>query len=138
SLERLGQVLRKRNKLAEAEATFREALTMLKAMYGNDHAAVAKCLSYLVEVFKKGGRLVETEATLREILAIQKKVLGVQSPEVANARGKLLWALEQQHKYAEAEPLMLEANEALQQNRQADPKDRRETIERLCSFYESW
>jgi hypothetical protein len=46
--------------------------------------------------------------------------------------------LDKQHKHAEAEPLLLEANEIAQQSPQLSVKDKRDSIERLCRFYIDW
>ena len=43
-----------------------------------------------------------------------------------------------QRRHAEAEPLVLEGNEILQQDRKADPADQREAIELLGKFYTDW
>ena len=69
---------------------------------------------------------------------MQKKLLGSKDPEVAHALSNLLWVFSQQRKFAEAEPLMLEYHDILQQDQKADPKEQRAAIERLCSFYIEW
>src|SRR6266511_3456874 len=90
------------------------------------------------QVLRKQEKFAEAESVRREALTMLKESLGPQHPEVAEARKNLIWTLSQLRKFAEAEPLMLETHDFVQQNPKAPPTEKRATIERLWKFYIEW
>ena len=77
------------------------------------------------------GRQGEAIKLRQEVLVLSRKALGPKHPDTFQAVVALSEMYGTERRYTEAEPLMLEANEILQQNQKADLKDQREAIRRL-------
>ena len=76
-------------KLAEAEASFQEALAMQKRLLGGEHPSIATSLNNLGAVQRDERKLGEAETSIREALAMRQKLLGNQHPSVAASQRDL-------------------------------------------------
>ena len=72
--ETLAEVYEDAGKFDEAEATYRRALALKRAQFGDEHAFVAGSLLGISSSEMKAGRYAEAEATAREGIAIAEKV----------------------------------------------------------------
>ncbi len=119
SMHDLGQLLRlwggeaggdgEGNVYGEAEALFRSALALRKALLGEEHVDVAETLNNLAVVLREQGKYAEAEAMFRESLALWKKSTGEESRSIATVLNNLAAAFREQGKYAEAETMLREA-----------------------------
>ena len=81
--DRLGFALHNQNRMAEAEALFRQNVTMRKNLLGTEHPNVSGSLDSLAWELAGEGKLAEAEATEREALATSRKTVGEQHPNTA-------------------------------------------------------
>jgi serine/threonine protein kinase len=79
-----GLDFREKNNLPEAEAAYRQALSLARELYGNDHIEVAYTLCFLGSTLAREGKFAEAEPFYREALAISKKLLHSPEQHVAN------------------------------------------------------
>ena len=77
-------VLFQQGKYAEAERLAKEALTMAKEKFGEDHPKVATCLDSLAMIYSTQGKYREAEPLYKEILAIREKTLGPNHADVVH------------------------------------------------------
>ena len=77
-------VLFQQGKYTEAEKLAKEALTMAKEKFGQDHPKVASCLDSLAMIYSTQGKYKETEPLYKEILRIQEKTLGQNHPDLVH------------------------------------------------------
>jgi serine/threonine protein kinase len=75
---------REKNHLPEAEAAYRQALSLARELYGNDHIEVAYTLCFLGSTLARQGKFAEAEPFYREALAISKKLLHSPEQHLAN------------------------------------------------------
>jgi serine/threonine protein kinase len=127
----------------DAAALYRELLLLDPKLRGvpNDHPERATALIQLGKVLLQIGRPAEAEPILRECLAIRTR----QQPEdwpAFNARALLGEALLGQQKYAEAEPLLVQAYEGLKRREAHVPRTTLaplgEVLERIVRLYDEW
>jgi len=102
-LHRLGNTLRLRGRLEEAEPLLMEALEVLPPNHVEALQRRTVILTTLGHVRRARGDATRAEALYREVLATRLTVWGKEHPEVANALVNLAGALSDQGRYAEAE-----------------------------------
>ena len=107
----LAQLLRRTNRLGEAEPLMRRALEIDKATLGEQHPTVAICLNNLAQLMLDTNRLGEAEPLMRRALEIDKATLGEQHPTVAICLNNLAQLMLDTNRLGEAEPLMRRALE---------------------------
>ncbi len=105
SLNKLGRLKEERGRYEEAEALFREALSIRRELYGEEHKDVATSLNNLGLVLHQRGRTEEGERRLREALQMRRKLLGEENSEVATSMNNLAWLLHDRGRLAEAASL---------------------------------
>jgi serine/threonine protein kinase len=66
---------REKNHLPEAEEAYRQALSLARELYGNNHIEVAYTLCFLASTLDREGKFAEAEPFYREAIAISKKLL---------------------------------------------------------------
>ncbi len=137
-MNNMGEWHHDRGRMDEAEAMYLAALNLRKGLPRDSPADVAESLASLGRLYGENGRSADAEAKFREVLTIRKNLNGPSDREVIHLTCDLAVTLMRQRKHAEAEPLLLEANDALQLDQQADPKVRRSTIEQIWKFYIDW
>jgi tetratricopeptide (TPR) repeat protein len=128
--------------LATAEALWRELLEDQEKFLAPDSLALADNRFQLANCLLWLGNYGEAESLLRKCQQVFDHEQRGRS-STFRVRGLLWWALLGQKKYAEAEPLLVQAHEGLRQRR-ADPASEpatsflNETVERLVQLYEAW
>jgi tetratricopeptide (TPR) repeat protein len=149
----------------EAEPLYREHLQSQTTRYPATNDSVAGAAYALAGLLhdwawsergaadksKAAERAREAERLLRDCLATRAKTLGPGSSGLAQTRSRLggalvaiavidstLTAEARLAQFTEAESLLLKAHEALRQNESAEPKYKRDALERLVRLYEAW
>ena len=131
TLHGLADVLETQNKLAEAELLFREGLELAQKRYGKERWEVSEPLAHLARVLLKEEKFAEAESLARECLALGEK-LKPDSPRTLEARSLLGASLVGEKRYAEAEPLLLSAYDAVKSREKEIPADHlKRTLESL-------
>jgi serine/threonine protein kinase/tetratricopeptide (TPR) repeat protein len=90
-------------------AMAREALRLRRALYGEDHLAVAECLTVCGAVLLYLADFPNAETNHREALRIKRKLLGEDDPEVARSIHNVGLVLSEEGRLQEAEPMLREA-----------------------------
>jgi tetratricopeptide (TPR) repeat protein len=90
----------------EAEASFREALTLEERVFGKDHPEYGVSLHALAVVLERQGQNREAEALLRQALEVKEKVLGMGHPSLCPTLVNLAVVLADRGKAEEGEPLI--------------------------------
>jgi eukaryotic-like serine/threonine-protein kinase len=105
SLISLADMIKRRGKLAEAEALAREGLAMWRRLRGREKpdADLALALNTTGAVLWRAGKAEEAEVVHREALAMWRQLGHPESPELATALQLLGTVLDQQGRWAEAE-----------------------------------
>ena len=92
-----------------AEPMYREALSLARRLYPNDHADVATCMSEFARGLRDLGKLSEAEALSRDALAMFRRLYGDRHRETMISAQSLAGILAEQEKLKEAESLYREA-----------------------------
>ena len=90
-------------------AMAREALRLRRALYGEDHLAVAECLTACGAAMLYLADFAGAETSHKEALRIKRKLLGEDHPAVALSIHNVGWVLFQEGKLNEAEEMLREA-----------------------------
>jgi len=115
ALFRLGQLHRVQGDLEKSERLFRQALEIRRQVLGESHAAVAETLSDLGSLLRRTD-LDAAEAAHRQALAIRRGLFPPDHPDVSDSINNLALVLDNQGRYAEAEPLFRELVELDRKN----------------------
>ena len=161
----LAENLYRQSKFAEAEPLYREALASRRARLAAEHEGVLSFTASLARllagwawteraskpVSEIAGRSREAEHLLRDCLAIRERDRNLTHWRIADVKSRLGEALMsvaatdptlgpagRLAHLAEAEPLLLEGNERLQQSKSAGIKYQRDALVRLVRLYETW
>jgi tetratricopeptide (TPR) repeat protein len=113
SLIFLGYSVTGQHRAAEAEPLYREAVSIQRKVFGNEHPAVATFLQYLGWNLLNQDKLTEAEGPLTEALEMRRKLLGPNHFDAAVSLHILGDLKARQRRYSEAEPLFREALEIL-------------------------
>jgi serine/threonine protein kinase/tetratricopeptide (TPR) repeat protein len=138
SLVNLANVLLDKGDYAGAEKLYREALAMQRKLLGSDHPSVAGSLIGLAAISNGSGKPAQGEAFAREGLAVREKGLPKGHPDTAEAESILGACLVAEHRYDEAEPLLLGSSAILKAKRTERSRQAREALQRLVQLYEAW
>jgi serine/threonine protein kinase/tetratricopeptide (TPR) repeat protein len=117
----LADFLRQQGKLAEAEATLREAVSIQRQRLGNEHPNMPVLLEKLANVLGEEKKLEESGVLLREALTLRRKTNGDQDPEVAKWYKELSDMLRSQGRHTEVEALHRETLAIAQKSAASDP-----------------
>jgi tetratricopeptide (TPR) repeat protein len=104
----LGLVLNSQRKLGEAEEAIREALTIQRKLFREEHPDVAVSLYNLARVLYHQGKLSEAEGVYRDSLAMRRKLMGNDHLQVEVALRDLAEVCWAEGKSTEAESLLRE------------------------------
>ena len=107
----LAQLLKRTNRLGEAEPLMWRALEIDEAAFGEQHPNVATRLNNLAILLQDTNRIEEAEPLMRRALEIDVAALGKQHPNVAIDLNNLAQMLKDTNRLGEAEPLMRRALE---------------------------
>ena len=105
---------------AEADALFREALTLIRADPGENSVSFGNLLNTIGSAYVIRGELREAERFLKRSLATKLELLPANHPGVANSLHNLAVLHLQTGEYAAAEELVLEALKDRVSNRSSD------------------
>ena len=105
----LAQLLKRTNRLGEAEPLMRQALGINVTVFGEQHPTVAACLNNLAALLRTPTDIEEAEPLMRQALGINVTVFGEQHPTVATRLSNLAALLRDTNRIEEAEPLMRQA-----------------------------
>ena len=136
-LNSLAASLEAQNRLKEAESLFNESLQISERYFDADHPRVLTYTLNRARVRIERGRAAGTEGALRRVLAARQRLLPPGDWRIAQAQSLLGAALLARRRFAEAEPLMLDADGVLSPNPGAEGDERRANRERLVWLYTS-
>jgi tetratricopeptide (TPR) repeat protein len=138
----LAEVLLRRGKLDEAEVLCREALRIGRQHFPTDqyptgHASVVLATITLGEILIARGRPDEAEPLLRECLVFADRNVP-DYPRAGIVRRALGLALVRQKRFAEAEPMLLDAHESLAANTGPRSFETQQAVAALVELYDAW
>lgn len=134
----LGAVLLRKGELDEAETLTREALAIQRNLLGNEHSVVAGSLVSLANILQAKGKTLDAIASAKEVLAMPEDKLPADHKYRARAKSVLGAALASQSKYAQAEPLLLEAYRVQLDRDKGGLYTTNLTLQRIVSLYMAW
>ena len=122
ALLNLGCSISEQGRFAEAEPILREALDMAERVTGTSHPALDSYITSLSGVLIELGELEQAEALFRQAVGSLENGLPDGHWRAARARSALGECLRLQGRHDEAEPLLVEACEALRRTEDAAPE----------------
>jgi CHAT domain-containing protein len=134
-LSNLAALLRKTERLAEAEPLMRRALAIEEAAVGPDHPRVAVHLNNLAQVLVASGRAAEAEPLMRRSLAIDETRFGPNHPNVARNLNNLAQLLKDIDRMEESEPMLQRALTILESNYGPNHPSVAELLSNLALLY---
>jgi serine/threonine protein kinase/tetratricopeptide (TPR) repeat protein len=135
-LNNLGHSLREQGKHAEAAAAHDEALRIARTRFGDVHPQIAMHLVNIARVRVAEDRPADAEPLLHQALAIRRRAYTEDDWRIGATKSLLGAALMALGRYAEAERLLLEAEQTLDDVGGAQGRERRSTRARLVALYE--
>ncbi len=138
SLNNLAMLLQTKGDYAAAEPLLREALALRRKLLGDEHPTVAQSLSNLAMSLEARGDPVAAQSLYQEALLIYEKGLPPGHPRTANAQAGLGKTLTQLGRFAEAEPLLLAAWDALAAHAHPPPGFVKGTLDATVALYDAW
>ena len=136
TLNNLANAIEAQGRLAEAQSLFEEAVRIARPQWGDDHPRVAVMMLNLARVRIARGRGAATEPALRHVLELRQRMLKAGDWRIAQAKSLLGASLLAQARYAEAEPLMLAADDGLEPLPGQQSRERLANRARLVALYE--
>ncbi len=116
-LHNLAIVLRRQDKLAEAEEYCRQAIAMNQRLYGERHLSIARNLNNLALIRRMQGRFEEAVDIQRQNLELRRELLGEDHPRLAISMNNLaVVLLHELNRPVEAEALYRSAIDLYQRN----------------------
>ena len=137
-LYNLAKPLRAQGKYDQAAAALEEALEITRPL-GENHSRTLRFTVSLALTRVEQGRAREAEPMLRRALEVQRRTLRPGDTRLGQTVSVLGDALTRLGRYAEAEPLLLEAERILRGPKPGlDGEDARANRPRLFALYEAW
>jgi serine/threonine-protein kinase len=130
----LASALRAQGRYDEAEAALREALTA-EVSRPTDRAVM---LGTLASVLREKGDLVGAAQVQREVVDMLRVQPGPITPLLASSVAKLADILREQHRYAEAEQVLLDGLQPIEAALGPEHPGVRHLREKLAALYEAW
>lgn len=121
-----------------AEGMLQAAVTTDRKTQGEDHPNVLYILAHLAWVLQNEGKLAAAESSRGESSALRSKHGDYSVRAWSESNYDLADVLQAQGKFPQAEPLLSETAEYLQQCAAVNAPLRRRGLERLVRFYEAW
>jgi hypothetical protein len=131
----LSAAIEAQGRLREAEALLDESLRIVDRQFPADHPRVLLFAINRARIRIKRGHAAETEPVLRRALAAREQLYPADDWRVAQARSLLGAALIAQHRFEDAEPLMLDADRVLKAVPGPEGDERRDNRARLVRLY---
>ncbi|HEY7089322.1 MAG TPA: serine/threonine-protein kinase [Tepidisphaeraceae bacterium] len=137
-LNNLGTVLRFEDKYPDAETVYREALDICKRTLPPPHPGTANCQRNLAYALEKQGRPDEAASMYRDAVASFEQIYGKEHWETANARWGLGTTLVEMKRYADAEPVLLDAERGLKNAPPTQHQRHDLCVAEIVSMYTAW
>tara|TARA_R110002072_G_scaffold13418_12_gene56289 strand:+ start:48914 stop:52729 length:3816 start_codon:yes stop_codon:yes gene_type:complete len=109
TLLELGSIYQAQGKLADAEATYKEALQGLVELLGDAHPSSLVARNNLGLIYEKSGLYDQAEPMLKETLSKMERILGEDNVQTLNVRNNLALLFESQGNFREAEPMYIKS-----------------------------
>src|SRR5690606_9469180 len=122
-------------RLDEAQAMLERAVRIAHEQVGDEHPRTLIFLTNLSRVRIARGDAAATEETLRQVLRARERLYPAGNWRIAQTQSLLAAALLAEGRYADAEPLMLAADRALQPIAGTQGRERADNRARLASLY---
>ena len=137
TLANLSAALREQGKYDEAAAAMEKAIEVAKPL-GVDHPSQATYTMHLARIEVNRRRAAEGEKLARDALRRREQLYTKGDWRIGAAKSVLAEALTALGRYAEAEPLLLDAHAVLRDVPGPQGRDAKTTRERLVALYEAW
>ena len=137
ALCKLSGPLRKQGRYDEAAAALREALDIIRPASGANHPLIAECTADLARVYLAQGHAAAAEPLARESLDIRRRIFREGNWQTASTEslfGAVLTAL---GRYAEAETLLLHAQQVLKDIPGEQGEEFRANRQRLAALFQA-
>jgi tetratricopeptide (TPR) repeat protein len=134
ALRNLAFALDVQRKLPEAEALLQETVRIAETQLGVEHPRMVDAALDLARVQGARGRAAGTEATLRRALEVRERLYPAGDWRIGQAQSLLGASLLAQRRYAEAEPLMLAADQSLKPVAGRQGRERDDNLARLATL----
>jgi serine/threonine protein kinase/Tfp pilus assembly protein PilF len=122
---------------SEALAKYESALQMYQRLFPDDHPHVATNLNNVAGCLRSLGRSSEALSTYESALAMRRRILDRGHPDILATETTLGDLLVDLLRFAEAEALLLDTVEELDQNQSAPPGLHRGCLEGLVKLYDA-
>jgi serine/threonine-protein kinase len=136
TLNGLAIAVEAQGRLEEAESMLEEALRIAGPQLGDEHPRVSVMMVNLARIQIARGRGAATETTLRRVLSERERTFREGDWRIAQAKSLLGASLLAQGRYAEAEPLMVAADNGLKPLPGFQNRERFANRRRLVTLYE--
>jgi tetratricopeptide (TPR) repeat protein len=138
SLSSVGAAVELQGRLEEAQTIFEECVRRARARVPEEHPRLLGYMVNLARVRIARGLSAGTEPSLRAVLRIRERVYPGDRWRIAQAQSLLGAALLADHRYAEAEPLMIAADGVLQPIVGPQGRERAANQARLAELHRRW
>jgi eukaryotic-like serine/threonine-protein kinase len=136
SLNDLANAIELEGRLQDARALLEQAVNIARPKLGDRHPRVATLILNLARLQIELGNAAATEDALRQVLSARQRLLQRGDWRIAQAKSLLGASLLAQARYAEAEPLMVDADAVLRPLPGAQGRERAANRARLVTLYE--
>jgi eukaryotic-like serine/threonine-protein kinase len=134
----LAKVLEERGAHEEADELFQAALEDRRSRYSGAHPEIAYSLSDYGEILLDRGQPADALPLIEELVEMQEKLAPREKWVIPSARQLLGQCLTALGRYAEAEPPLVSACEALEKQPDALPSAAREARQGILALYAAW
>ena len=105
-----GQIFEDENRMGDAEADLRKAITAFEEVFGPDHPNVGMMYGSLTQVLRYQSKDKDAAVTAEKALHILEAALGAEHPNTAGARMTYAQSLTDAHEYAKAREELIQAD----------------------------
>jgi len=137
ALANLGQTMNAIGRSAEAVPLYEEALEINRRVLGDGHPESIRTMTLFSFTLRRLKRLPEAELWARQVVRVNQEKLGAGNPQTKEAERALAQVLAEEHKWQEAESLLLDYATSLEQQAGAERKAKIAT-QQLVDFYTAW
>ncbi len=109
----LGSIYQAQSKLADAEATYEEALQGLVELLGEGHPSSLVARNNLGQIYEMSGLYDQAEPLLKQTVTLMENILGPEHPDTLTVRNNLALLYESQGNFREAEPLYIKSRDLM-------------------------
>ncbi|MFN3236007.1 MAG: tetratricopeptide repeat protein [Pseudomonadales bacterium] len=109
----LGSIYQAQSKLADAEATYEEALQGLVELFGEGHPSSLVARNNLGQIYEMSGLYDQAEPLLKDTVILMENILGPSHPDTLTVRNNLALLYESQGNFREAEPLYIKSRDLM-------------------------